>query len=229
MYLGMSRSLYTANVTNTIFQGGRGDLSLNASGSQAAPGVLDFTISHSSFRTADVVTTGYGQLNASSLSDASNQNSAPLLDADFKQLPGSPTIDGGTAAAPISATDLAGLVRNMGPAPDIGAYEFPAPVILPPASGGGTTTPPARDVTKPTITISKKPKSKTTSKKLSVTFKASETASFICKLDKGKFKPCKSPYKKTVKAGKHKLQIKAADSAGNVSLTKTIKWTVKKP
>jgi len=46
--------------------------------------------------------------------------------------------------------------------------------------------------------------------------------------DKGAFKTCKSPYKKTVKAGKHKLQIKATDAAGNVSSIKTIKWTVKK-
>ena len=48
--------------------------------------------------------------------------------------------------------------------------------------------------------------------------------------DKGKFKTCKSPYKKSkLKLGKHKLQIKATDAAGNVSLIKTIKWTVKAP
>jgi hypothetical protein len=120
-------------------------------------------------------------------------------------------------------------VRNQGSAPDIGAYEFPvAAVIDPPATGGGTTPPPALDTIKPKLTISKKPKSKTTSKKLSVSFKSDETATYLCKLDKGKFKTCKSPYKKTVKLGKHKLQIKATDAAGNVSSVKTISWTVKK-
>jgi hypothetical protein len=230
MYLGMSSSLYTVNVTNTIFQGGTGSLSLYAGGTQAAPGVLDFTISHSSFISGEVATAGFGQLHASSLSDASNQHSAPLLAADFTQLAGSPTIDAGTAALPVSASDLAGLVRNQGSAPDIGAYEFPVAPVIPPAdggSGGGKTTPP--DTTKPTITVSQKPKSKTTSKKLKVVFKVSETATFQCKLDKGKFKTCKSPYKKTVRVGKHKLQIKATDTAGNVSRVTSIKWTVKKP
>jgi hypothetical protein len=41
--------------------------------------------------------------------------------------------------------------------------------------------------------------------------------SFKCKLDKKKFKSCKSPKKfKHLKAGKHKVQVEAIDAAGNV-------------
>jgi hypothetical protein len=94
--------------------------------------------------------------------------------------------------------------------------------------GGGSAAPAPVDAIAPTITIPKKPKSSTTSKKFSLSFSASEAVTFQCKLDKGKFKSCKSPYKQTVKIGKHKLQITATDAAGNVSSVKTISWTVKK-
>jgi hypothetical protein len=223
----MGSSTYNVNVTNTIFEGGAKSLAIAASGPEATPGVLNFTISHSNFVDFQAQETGFGEIN-DSIAAPSNQNSEPLLAADFTELAGSPTIDAGTTVGLTSATDLAGLVRNQGTAPDIGAYEFPVAPVIPPVdggSGGGKTTPP--DTTKPTITVSKKPKSKTTSKKLKVVFKADETATFLCKLNKGKFKACKSPYKKTVKLGKHKLQIKATDAAGNVSSVKTIKWTVK--
>ncbi|MGH2958579.1 MAG: choice-of-anchor Q domain-containing protein, partial [Solirubrobacterales bacterium] len=151
--------------------------------------------------------------------------------SDFTQAPGSPTINAGEVNGLSGDTDLAGNPRVQGGVPDIGAYEsdYVPPVVTPPTGGGNLITPPVLDTLKPTLTISKKPKSKTTSTKLKVVFKASETASFQCKLDKGKFKTCKSPYKKTVKRGKHKLQIKATDAAGNVSSVKTIKWTVKVP
>jgi len=44
--------------------------------------------------------------------------------------------------------------------------------------------------------------------------------SFKCKLDKGKFKACRSPKKfKHLKAGKHKVTIEAIDAAGNVDPT----------
>lgn len=147
---------------------------------------------------------------------------------DFTPGVGSVLTNAGAVNGRSGDKDLAGNAREIGGVADIGAYESSAiPVVIPPP-GDGTTTPPPADTTKPALTILKKPKSKTTSKKLNVTFKADETATFLCRLDKGKFKTCKSPYKKTVKAGKHKLQIKATDAAGNVSSVKTIKWTVKK-
>lgn len=147
---------------------------------------------------------------------------------DFTPGVGSVLTNAGSVNGRSGDKDLAGNSRVIGGVADIGAYESSAiPVVIPPQGGGGTTPPPS-DTTNPVLTIVKKPKSKTTSKKLSVTFKASEAATFLCKLDKGKFKACKSPYKKTVKTGKHKLQIKATDAAGNVSAIKSISWTVKK-
>lgn len=166
--------------------------------------------------------------------DATNQTAAPIFtdaaNGDFTQAADSPTIDAGAVNGLSGDHDLPGNTRVQGAAVDIGAYEFTPPVVIPPATVEPIIAPIViPDTMKPTLSITKKPKSKTTSKKVSVSFKTNETATYLCKLDKGKFKTCKSPYKKSkLKIGKHKLQIKATDAAGNVSSVKTIKWTVKK-
>ncbi len=92
------------------------------------------------------------------------------------------------------------------------------------AGGGGTTT----DKTPPTTKITKAPKAKTTSTTAKFKFKSNEGGSkFQCKLDKGKFKKCKSPktYKK-LKPGKHVFKVRATDKAGNVGKPAKRKFTV---
>jgi hypothetical protein len=192
-----------------------------------------FNAEYSNFECTQVV---FDQISGQSClppENASNQTDAPIFkdadNGDYTPAAGSPTVDAGSITGLSGSKDLAGNARIQGAAIDIGAYESAPVVVPPPATGGGTIIPPVIDTTNPTITVSKKPKSKTTSTKLKVVFKASETATFQCKLDKGKFKTCKSPYKKTVKLGKHKLQIKATDAAGNVSAIKSVSWKVTKP
>jgi len=53
------------------------------------------------------------------------------------------------------------------------------------------------------------------------TFSSNEPGStFQCKLDKRKFKSCKSPKKyKDLSAGKHKFKVRAVDASGNVDAT----------
>jgi hypothetical protein len=48
---------------------------------------------------------------------------------DFHELPGSPTTDAGTFALPATRTDLDGLPRLLGQAPDIGAFELQNPTV----------------------------------------------------------------------------------------------------
>jgi CSLREA domain-containing protein len=94
-------------------------------------------------------------------------------------------------------------------------------------NGGGATPPPA-DTTAPKVTITKAPKPQSTSTTAKFKFKADEAgSSFECKLDKGKFKKCKSPktYKK-LKAGKHVFKVRAIDKAGNVGKAAKRKFTV---
>jgi len=56
--------------------------------------------------------------------------------------------------------------------------------------------------------------------KVKVKFVSSESgSSFQCKLDKKKYKSCKSPLKLKLKKGKHKLLVRAIDGGGNVDPT----------
>jgi hypothetical protein len=89
-------------------------------------------------------------------------------------------------------------------------------------NGGSTST----DTTPPKATITKGPKASSTS--TTAKFKSNEAGSkFQCKLDRGKFKGCKSPKTyKTLKPGKHVFQVQAIDKAGNVGKPVKRKFTV---
>lgn len=112
-----------------------------------------------------------------------------------------------------------------------------ATVPADPSTGGGGGSshnlpggpnPPAADTKAPTTTITKGPKAQTTSTTAKFKFKSNEAGStFQCKLDKGKFKACKSPktYKK-LKPGKHVFKVRATDKAGNVGKAAKRKFTV---
>jgi hypothetical protein len=95
-------------------------------------------------------------------------------------------------------------------------------LVLPPA--------PVTDSTPPIVKFGKKPKSVVKPGKIKITFSANEPGTtFKCRLDAGKFKPCRSPYKKTVKNGKHKFQVIATDPAGNSSKPAQLKFRARFP
>ncbi|GAB3259965.1 hypothetical protein [Nocardioides dilutus] len=86
------------------------------------------------------------------------------------------------------------------------------------------------DTTAPRTTITKHPKKKTRSHTAKFVFKSNEPGStFKCKLDKKKWKKCKSPTKyQNLKVGKHKFQVRAIDAAGNLDPTPAVwKWKIK--
>ncbi len=99
-----------------------------------------------------------------------------------------------------------------------------------------TTSAPASalDTTAPSITVTKAPKKKTTTKKpkvkVKVTFRSEAGATFTCRVDKSKSKPCTPPFSTTVKAKpgkgmKHTIVIVATDQAGNASTPTAVKFT----
>ena len=113
--------LFTLDVKNSIARGIKSDIETRYS----LGGLGHIAISHSNFVTpaepvAGSITQGGG-----------NQSVAPQFvnaaGGDYAEASGSPTIDAGSADQ-LGALDLFGLTRVLGPAPDIGAYEFvPAP------------------------------------------------------------------------------------------------------
>lgn len=148
---------------------------------------------------ATVTESGAGSMTTAGSGD--NLTAAPqFVDTTrFRQNPTSPTVDAGTVGPDLGTTDLDGDPRAVGSAPDIGSDELP-------------------DTTPPDTRIAKHPKKKTFSKRAKFRFSSLDaTATFRCKLDKKKAKPCSSPYKtKNLKVGKHVFRVWAVDAAGNV-------------
>jgi hypothetical protein len=89
-----------------------------------------------------------------------------------------------------------------------------------PAASNGCPGGAAIDNDPPETAITKAPAKKIEKRKAKFKFSADEAvAGFECKLDKKKFKPCRSPRKYNVAAGKHKFLVRATDVAGNVDPT----------
>jgi hypothetical protein len=222
----------TVTGTNLIARGAHEDILLTTQGTAGFPHHATMDFSHSN----------YGMLDAqpefvtgTPPGTNGNQTAPPLFvdasKADFHEAPGSPTLaagltdplDGALGLGGEALTSPAGCDGSPGPT-DIGAYQVvgPAPNCPPPAGGSGgeeksspPPPPPAtHDTTAPRTTITRKTKTK-------LFFKSSEPGStFPCKLDKGKFKPCRSPYKLAhLKPGRHTLAVAATDAAGNTDKT----------
>lgn len=85
------------------------------------------------------------------------------------------------------------------------------------------------DPVPPETTITKRPKKKGKRRKARFKFVASEPATFQCKLDRKRFKPCTSPFKRRVSRRKHRFKVRAIDTVGNVDPTPAkYRWKVKK-
>jgi hypothetical protein len=106
----------------------------------------------------------------------------------------------------VAAMDFLHGMAVVAPAPPCDAAPDP---------GGGV----AVDTDPPETTILKGPKRKTHKRKAKFEFGADEPASFECQLDLGDFEPCDTAAKLKVKRGKHRLEVRAIDSAGNVDPT----------
>jgi hypothetical protein len=118
---------------NVIARGGDSDVGTTNGG-------LDVHVAYSSFRpdkSDHVIDEGHNQ--------AADPRFLDAAAGDFHELPDSPTVDAGTADPLNGATDPGGHPRQVGSAPDIGAYEF----VADPAAVTG----PAADVTPTSATL----------------------------------------------------------------------------
>jgi hypothetical protein len=75
------------------------------------------------------------------------------------------------------------------------------------------------DATAPRTRIRKRPRKRTTSRVARFVFAANEPATFKCKLDRRKFRPCPRRARFRVKLGRHTLRVRATDTAGNTDRT----------
>lgn len=87
-----------------------------------------------------------------------------------------------------------------------------------PGDPGGSSDPPRADTTPPKTTIIRGPnENRTTRRRAGFAFTASEPgASFECRLDGRRFKPCSSPQRySNLDTGRHVFRVRATDPAGN--------------
>ncbi|MGH2952771.1 MAG: lysyl oxidase family protein [Solirubrobacterales bacterium] len=73
------------------------------------------------------------------------------------------------------------------------------------------------DIDPPNTKIKRGPKGKTRKRRPKFRFRADEPATFTCKLDRKRWRPCESPRKfRRRSLGRHKFKVRATDLAGNV-------------
>jgi len=133
---------FTITATNTIFHSTFG----NDVSADLVSGSMTVTADHSNY--ASVNATGGATVTASNVNG--NQSAAPEFanegGGDFREAPGSPTIDAGVDDPLNGSLDLAGAARTSGARTDIGPYEVQVASVSPPPPGGG---PPPPGVTPP--------------------------------------------------------------------------------
>jgi len=105
-----------------------------------------------------------------------------------------------------------------------------SPPTTSPGEGGGSVPPigPPRPGSRPETKIAKHPRKRTSSRKARFSFRSDQpTARFECKLDRRRFKSCRSPYGAKVKRGRHSFQVRAVDGAGSADPTPAVfRWRV---
>ena len=243
----------TVDGANVIARGGQFDVRADASSDTTLATV---TLTHSNYATESEQVSGSGTSSVTNPGSGTNQTAAPIFAnpaaGDFHQIAGSPTINAGTTDGLTGTADFEGETRPSGAAMDIGADEFvdsdsdgvadvaDACPGEPGATANGCPEPPgpepepqAGDTSPPDTTITGGPSAKTKKKTATIAFSGSDAravAGFQCRLDDGAFEACSSP--KTyggLKKGRHTVEVRAIDSAGNVDPTPASRgWKVKK-
>jgi hypothetical protein len=135
---------------------------------------------------------------------------------------------GDNQARAIASFALSQVIAFPTPTVTAGPSAVPTPTMTagPSAVPTPTVTPsPTPDVAPPRTSL-RRVQIDQAHQKATFRFASSEAGStFLCKLDRKRFKRCTSPktYKK-IEPGRHVFRVKARDRAGNVDATPTVKW-----
>jgi hypothetical protein len=95
--------------------------------------------------------------------------------------------------------------------------------LSPPKVNDPPPTPPA-----PQTLLKKHPRKKTSVRLAKFAFRSDQPGSrFECKFDKGAFRACRSPFKKTAKLGSHLFRVRAINRAGQADPTPaSFRWKI---
>jgi uncharacterized delta-60 repeat protein len=106
----------------------------------------------------------------------------------------------------------------------IARYRSDGPFVAAPNCDQDGVGAPASD---PQTKIKKGPDKRTTKRRATFRFRANEKSTFECKLDRKKWRACKSPKTVKVNPGRHKFKCRATDEDGNTDRTPAVfRWKV---
>ena len=79
--------------------------------------------------------------------------------------------------------------------------------------------------------MTKRPKKRSSRRKAKITFTSTVPGStFTCAVDKKAAKPCRSPFKKRYRYGKHMVVITATSPLGSLEMTPvTVRFKIRRP
>jgi hypothetical protein len=216
---GLSVSIDAVGV---IARGAEADVIANAWALNKGRGAdLDIELRSSDYATVETNAEDGGTVSVTKPGTAGNITALPLLAMDnLHQLPGSPTVDMGATDAASGPLDVDGETRAIGAAPDIGADEL----------GSGAREADRIPNTQLEFGLEGEGFNPAWSpiRLADFVFGSSEIGSrFECKLDRGPYRACASPYRKKVGLGEHRLRVRAIDPVGQVDPTPaTLRWHV---
>jgi len=199
------------DAAGVLIEGEENDVAVKAWALNKGRGaIVDVDLRNSSYQTVETEAKSGGRASVTRPGANGNITASPLLAADFlHQLPGSPTIDRGTADTASGVFDIDGEARTLGAAPDIGADEFGS---FPAQPNSAPVTRLVWPAEKGTVLIAQR--------SIGFTFGSSDINSrFECKLDRKPYRACASPYKAKMGLGWHRFRVRAIDPEGNVDAT----------
>jgi hypothetical protein len=123
--------------------------------------------------------------------------------------------DNGHEPSPVATDTVTVRAAAPGPSPN-------------PKPSSGPKTPKNPTTAAPNTILKKKPRRKTALRKARFKFVSDQPGSgFQCKLDRKPFKPCRSPFKRKVKPGRHTFKVRAVNAQGVADPTPAVfRWKV---
>lgn len=122
-----------------------------------------------------------------------------------------PELAGGVHTVEVRASDFPGV---YGPSATTSVTVLGGAAATPSPS-----TPPPSDTTAPQTVIAKHPAKRTGKARATFRFRSEPGATFTCKLDKRAWRSCGPRLTVKVKPGRHRIQVRATDAAGNTDAT----------
>nr|WP_246852393.1 S8 family serine peptidase [Patulibacter sp. SYSU D01012] len=116
--------------------------------------------------------------------------------------------------------------RPAAPATAAPAPVSPAPPAPAPAAPAAPSVPVLRDTVRPVVRLTSGPRPRTRARRARFVVRTEKGATLRCRVDRGRWRACRSPFVVTARVGLHVVRVQATDAAGNRSRVAVRRWRV---